>query len=431
MTRNYPLYLLRLAFLLCLVFAGGTNLRAYSVLTHEEIIDMAWNDQLRPLLLKRFPNLTEDDLRKAHAYAYGGAVIQDLGYYPFGSKEFSDLAHYVRSGDFVIEMIRESQDANEYAFALGALAHYASDTEGHPAVNKSVSIEFPKLRRKFGSAVTYGQDPTSHLKVEFGFDVIQVAKERYAPDQFHDFVGFEVSQSLLERVVPKVYGIQFKDVIAHEDLAIGTYRWSVSNVIPKMTQVAKLVKQDPNAPEKWDTSKKLFLYHVRRADYEKQWGHTYKRPGVGTRILAWVLRVVPKVGPFRALAFRAPTPQTMDLYFKSINATIERYRGELKQVGEGKLELVNLNFDTGQPTRPAEYKLADETYAKILDQLAKDKFSTVTPEMRAEIMEFYANPNLPIATKRKKEDWQKVLTELDELKAWRPEQAKQEQAGEK
>lgn len=403
-------------------------LHAYSVLTHEEIVDMAWDDQLRPLLLKRFPHLSDDDLRKAHAYAYGGAVIQDLGYYPFGSKEFSDLAHYVRSGDFVIQMIRDSQDANEYAFALGALAHYAADTEGHPAVNESVAIEFPKLRRKFGDSVTYAQDPTAHIKVEFGFDVVQVAKQRYAPDQYHDFIGFEVAQSLLERVVPKVYGIEFKDVIAHENMAIGTYRWSVSTVIPKMTQVAKLVKQDPNAPEKWDTSKKLFLYHVRRADYEKQWGTTYKRPGAGARFLAWILRIVPKVGPFRALAFRSPTPKTMDLYFKSINNTVERYRDELKQVDRGNLALVNLNFDTGKPTEPAQYTLADDTYAKILDQLAQEKFTTVTPEMRAEIMEYYSNLNLPIKTKQNKKDWEKVLTELDQLKAWRPEQMKQEQA---
>jgi Zinc dependent phospholipase C len=428
MSRNYPLHLARKFLLAVLLITTAPLLHAYSVLTHEEVVDMAWKDQLQPLLLKRFPHMSDDDMRKAHAYAYGGAVIQDLGYYPFGSKEFSDLAHYVRSGDFVVELIRESQDPNEYAFALGALAHYAADTEGHPAVNASVAIEFPKLRRKYGKSVTYAENPAAHLRVEFGFDVIQVAKERYAPDQYRDFVGFEVAQSLLERVVPKVYGIEFKDVIAHEELAIGTYRWSVSSVIPKMTQVAKLVKQDPNAPEKWDTSKKLFLYHVRRADYEKEWGRTYQRPATGTRFLAWILRVVPKVGPFRALAFRSPTPQTMDLYFKSINRTIVRYRAELKQVNEGRLALANLNFDTGKPTEPAQYTLADDTYAKILDQLAKEKFQTVTPAMRAEIMEYYSNLNLPIKTRQNKKDWHKVLTELDQLKAWRPEQMTQEQA---
>jgi hypothetical protein len=401
--------------------ASVAAMHAYSVLTHEEIVDIEWNDGLRPLLLKRFPNLTKEQLKEAHAYAYGGAVIQDLGYYPFGSKEFSDLAHYVRSGDFVIEMIKESKDADEYAFALGALAHYASDTEGHPAVNRSVGIEFPKLRRKYGDVVTYADNPAAHLRVEFGFDVVQVAKERYAPDQYHDFIGFEVAQSLLERVVPKVYGIELKQVIPHEDLAIGTYRWSVSSVIPKMTQVAKLVKQDPNAPEKWDTSKQLFLYHVNRADYERRWGNTYKRPGVGARLLAFFLRIVPKVGPFRALAFPSPTPQTMDLYFKSINSTVKRYHAELKDLGEGRLELANLNFDTGQPTGPAKYTLTDDTYAKILDQLAQKNFHTVTPEIRAEIMEFYSNLDLPLHTKKDKKDWRKVLTELDELKAWRPE----------
>ena len=403
----------------------------YSVLTHEEIVDMAWNDEIRPLLLKRFPHMTEEELRKAHAYAYGGAVIQDLGYYPFGSKEFSDVAHYVRSGDFVVELIKESQDANEYAFALGALSHYAADTQGHPAVNQSVAIEFPKLRRKYGNSVTYAQNPVAHLKVEFGFDVVQVAKERYAPDQYHDFIGFEVAQSLLERVVPKVYGIEFKEVIAHEELAIGTYRWSVSNLIPKMTKVAKLVKQDPNAPEKWDTSKRLFLYHLKRADYEKEWGNKYRRPGVGTRIMAFFLRLIPKVGPLKALAFQSPTPQTMDLYFKSINATIDRYRYELRQVGAGRLELANLNFDTGEPSKPAQYKLTDETYAKLLDQLSKEKFNTMTPAIRADVMEFYSNLDLPIETKKHKDDWEKVLSELDELKAWRPQPAKTEAPGAK
>src|SRR5690348_16933320 len=171
---------------------------AYSVLTHEEIVDLVWTSELRPLLVQRFPGLSEDDLTEAHAFAYGGAVIQDLGYYPFGSKQFSDLVHYVRSGDFVEELVRESKDANEYAFALGALAHYASDTEGHPAVNRAVSMEFPKLRRKFGPSVTYNDDHVAHIRTEFGFDVAQVAKHRYAADQFHDFIGFEVAQGLLE-----------------------------------------------------------------------------------------------------------------------------------------------------------------------------------------------------------------------------------------
>ena len=217
---------------------GGLSSFAYSVLTHEEIVDLLWKDEIRPLLLKRFPALTEDQITEAHAYAYGGAVIQDLGYYPFGSRQFSDLAHYVRSGDFVHEMLIESQDANEYAFAIGALAHYASDIAGHPAVNQSVAIEYPKLRAKFGNSVKYAEDKTAHIRTEFGFDMVQVAKSRYASQQYHDFIGFQVSKPLLERVFPVVYGVELKDVLPHEDLAIGSYRYSVSQMIPEMTRVA-------------------------------------------------------------------------------------------------------------------------------------------------------------------------------------------------
>src|SRR6202165_3261127 len=222
--------------LLILVMCGGASF-AYSVLTHEEIVDLLWLDEIRPLLLKRYPGLSEDQIKEAHAYAYGGAVIQDLGYYPFGGAEFSNLVHYVRSGDFVRELLLESADVNEYAFSLGALAHYTSDITGHPAVNQSVAIAYPKLRAKFGKSVRYAQDKTAHVKTEFGFDMAQVAKNRYASQQYHDFIGFQVSKPLLERVFPVVYGLQMNDVLTHEDLAIGSYRFAVSRLIPEMTQV--------------------------------------------------------------------------------------------------------------------------------------------------------------------------------------------------
>ena len=122
----------------------------YSVLTHETIVDAAWDQDIVPLLLRRFPNATREELHNAHAFAYGGAIIQDLGYYPFGNKFFSDLTHYVRSGDFVIALIEESQNLNEYAFALGALSHYAADNAGHEiATNYAVPLMYPKLAKKY------------------------------------------------------------------------------------------------------------------------------------------------------------------------------------------------------------------------------------------------------------------------------------------
>src|SRR4030088_2998495 len=228
---------LLLIMVMVIVMCGAPSF-AYSVLTHEEVVDLLWSDEIRPLLLKRYPGLSEDEIKEAHAYAYGGAVIQDLGYYPFGNKQFSNPVHYVRTGDFVHEMLLESADVNEYAFALGALAHYTSDITGHPAVNQAVAIEYPKLQRKFGKVVTYAQDKTAHVKTEFGFDMAQVAKNRYASQQYHDFIGFQVSKPLLERVFPVVYGVELKDVLTHEDLAIGSYRFAVSRLIPRMTQVA-------------------------------------------------------------------------------------------------------------------------------------------------------------------------------------------------
>src|SRR5208282_6134462 len=311
--KSWRLFSVRATASLLIVLLCSTGSSAYSVLTHEEIVDLLWADEIQPLLLKRYPELSEEQLKEAHAYAYGGAVIQDLGYYPFGSREFSDLVHYVRSGDFVRELLLESRDVNEYAFALGALSHYAADIAGHPAVNQSVAIEYPKLRAKYGKSVRYADDKTAHLKTEFGFDTVQVAKNRYASQQYHDFIGFQVSKPLLERVFPVVYGVELKDVLTHEDLAIGSYRFAVSRMIPKMTQIALRTHKKDMMREEPTFARKKFLYRLSRSDYEKEWGKAYTKPDFSTRLWSVVLRFMPKIGPFRALAFNNPTAQTENM----------------------------------------------------------------------------------------------------------------------
>ncbi len=399
-----------------LAMAGSMPVWAYSVLTHEEIVDLLWTDSIKPLLLKRFPDSTADQITAAHAYAYGGAVIQDLGYYPFGSVEFSNLAHYVRSGDFVIALLDQSQDLNEFAFALGALSHYAADITGHPSVNRAVAIEYPKLRAKFGNSVRYADNKNAHLRIEFGFDTTQVAKNRYASEQYHQFIGFQVSKPLLERVFPSVYGLELTDVLAHEDLAIGSYRWAVSRMIPEMTKVALQTHKKEILAEKSTVNKRKFLFRLSRSDYEKKWGKDYVKPGFGTRVLSTLLREMPKIGPFKAMAFNYPTPQTEDLYFKSILATVDRYKLFIAEVGSSTLRLPNCDFDTGQPTKAAEYELTDDAYAKLLGQLAKNNFSQVSPELRADILRFYADPAAANATKKDAARWQQALAQLDQLK---------------
>jgi hypothetical protein len=407
------------ALLLIVLMCSGSS-PAYSVLTHEEIVDLLWTDEIQPLLLKRYPGLSQAQITEAHAYAYGGAVIQDLGYYPFGSREFSSMVHYVRSGDFVRELLLESQDVNEYAFALGALSHYASDIAGHPAVNQAVAIEYPKLRAKFGKSVRYAQDKTAHLKTEFGFDMAQVAKNRYASQQYHDFIGFQVSKSLLERVFPVVYGVELKDVLTHEDLAIGSYRYAVSRLIPQMTQVALQTHKKDLMRETPNFAKRKFLYRLSRSDYEKEWGKDYVKPGLGTRIMSTLLRYMPKVGPFKGLAFNSPTPQTADLYIKSINKTVDQYRVFLEQVRTDSLALPNCDFDTGNDTQAAEYSLTDDTYAKLLGQLSDRKFDRTTADLRENILHFYSDLSAPIETKKDEAHWQAVLAALGQLKLVTP-----------
>ena len=390
--------------------------RSYSVLTHEEIVDMAWNDQIQPLLLKKFPDTTPEQLKEAHAYAYGGCVIQDMGYYPFGNKDVSDLVHYVRSGDFVQELLRQATDVNEYAFALGALAHYSSDINGHPAVNRSVALEFPKLAKKYGKEVTYADDPKAHIRTEFGFDVTQVAKGRYTSDTYHDFIGFKVARPVMERAFQNVYGVEFKSMFRSEDLAIGTYRRSISKVIPEMTRVALLVRGEQMVKEIPNFSRKKFLYHISRADYEREWGDQYRRPGTGARILAFIFKLVPKVGPFKAIAFQTPTPQAENLYFQSIDRTIDNYRALLLQAATGKVNLPNKDCDTGRPTELGEYDPADHAYTKLLDKLAEHKFQGVTPELQTNLLQFFGAPKAAEVLGKDPKRWEKTQQELVALR---------------
>jgi hypothetical protein len=339
----------------------------YAVLTHEAIIDAAWNDGIRPALLQRFPSATHEELQQAHAYAYGGAIIQDMGYYPFGSRFFSDLTHYVRSGDFVLALIAESQNLNEYAFALGALAHYAADTEGHPlATNLSVALMYPKLAKKYGPVVTYDQKPSAHAQVEFGFDVDQVAEGNYAPHAYHEFIGFEVSEPVLERAFARTYCVDLSSVFVSVDLAIGSYRHAVSSVIPRTTKVAWHMKKHEIQNSHPSEVRSEFIYNVSHSEYRKDWGTVYEKPGISARIKAFFLRLVPKVGPFSALAFHPPTPAVEQMYMHSFNETLEHYRGMLLAQQEGRLQLPNENLDTGELTKPTAYPFTDETYAKLL-----------------------------------------------------------------
>lgn len=407
-----------LLFLCLLLFLLGTAPPSvsYSVLSHEEVVDLVWADSIRPWLMQRFPNATREDLRQAHAYAYGGCLIQDMGYYPFGNKRFSDLVHYVRSGDFVEALFAEAGDLNEEAFALGALAHYAADLSGHPYINRAVAIRFPRLRKKYGDSVTYEDNPKAHIRTEFGFDVTQVAKNRFASDRYHDFIGFAVATPLLERAFKRTYGINFTDLVSDEDLAIGTYRRSISKIIPEMTKVALLIKPADQVKEKNDRYKKRFLYHVSRSYYNREWGSQYRRPGFGARFLAFLFHLIPKFGPLRTLDFELPDTQTEDIYLKSMDVALANYRHLLAEVKAGNLQLQDRDFDTGHVTRAGEYKLTDDTYAALLDGLARRHFNTITPKLRANILAFYSDLNAPIATKKHRKKWQRTLQQLQQLK---------------
>jgi hypothetical protein len=396
---------------------GAVTASAYSVLTHEAIIDSTWETGIKPLLLKRFPAATPNELLQAHAYAYGGCIIQDLGYYPFGSKVFSNMTHYVRSGDFVVNLIRDSQDLPEYAFALGAMSHYAADNNGHPiAVNRSVPLLYPKIRKKFGMYVTYADDPPSHARTEFAFDVFQAAKGRYASAAYKNFVGFEVAKPLLERAFEDTYGIRLEKLFLDVDLTIGSYRRAVGTILPAMTRVAWQLKKQEIRKEAPSVTRKTFLYNLSRSSYEKNWGSTYTRPGIRSKFLAFLFRMVPKVGPLRPLSFKGVTPETEKMYMASFNSTIDCYRQLLAEQKAGVLRLPNANLDVGDLSASGKYKLADVAYSQLLHQL-QGHYTEISQELRSDILAFYHNRGVPVAAEANDIDEARLLKELGELEA--------------
>jgi hypothetical protein len=359
---------------------------AFSVVAHLEAIDVSWDRRLAPLLEQRFGHLTQAQLKEARAYAYGGALIQDLGYYPFGSHFFTNLTHYVRSGEFVDCLIRDAADPDEYAFALGALAHYAFDNSGHPlAVNRAVPIMYPKVRAKVGPRALYVDSPARHIMVEFAYDVLQVARGDYVTQDYRDRVGFEVSKPLLARAFHETYGLALDDVFGDLDLAIGTYRHAIGTTIPDLTRVAWKEKHDEIVGRTPDVTQKSFVYVLTRQEYEHDYGVKYRKPSFLARMIGVLYKVIPKIGPFRPLAFEPLTADVEEMFDKSVSASRARYGTLLDALKAGHLRLADTDFDTGRAREAGVNSLADKTVEQWRKRLATRQSGTPPPAVaRAE-----------------------------------------------
>jgi len=365
---------------------------AYSVLAHEALIDNAWVSQIVPLLTRRFPRASTQELEQARAYAYGGSLIQDLGYYPFGSHFFSNLVHYVRSGDFVAALVRDAQTVDEYAFALGALAHYVSDNAAHPTVNHAVPVVYPKLRAKYGDDVLFGDSPARHVMVEFSFDVLQVARGQFKSDAYQDLIGFEVARPLLERAFQETYGLKVKDLFGDVGLAIGTYRRAASQIIPDVTRVAWREKRDEILAATPDVAEQDFVYTMTRQQYEDTFGTAYRKPGFFVRMIVAVFKIIPKFGPFKPLAFEPLTADMERAFLESFDASCDRYGRLLGTLRDGRLSLRDTDLDTGQVPRHGINTLADKTYDELLEKLQRRDAGTISPALRRALAEHYDSP---------------------------------------
>lgn len=421
--RRISLAQLAAVFLIALVFLAALPRASYgySFLTHEDIIDVAWRGSIRPLLAARFPTVTEAQLRLARAYAYGGATIQDMGYYPFGHQFFSNLTHYVRSGAFIDNLLRDSQTVNEYAFALGALSHYVGDDIGHRyATNISTPIEFPNLKKKFGPVVTYDQSPHGHVRTEFAYDIEQLSQHWFAPSGYMKGIGFYVPQRLLEQAFYDTYGLSLRSVLGRPSPAIGSYRASVKGFLPDIARAEVLIHRK-DFPREMDTPAFLqFSTRQKQAGLDYQWSHYSTKSGFKLHLMAFIIRILPKVGPISNAAIRGPNAETNRWYIESVNRAVDNYEQLLGRLQKSPLKTLGLpdrDLDTGNPIQPGTYRLTDQTYAQLLHRLAAQPSRRIPASLQQNIVGYYSNPNAPISTKKNKRAWSRVQSELVTLRA--------------
>ncbi len=413
-------YLWRTFCLLALILIPRSG-APYSVQTHEEIIDLAWRQSIRPILLKHYPNLTQAQLDDAHAYAYGGSAIQDAGYYPYGNEFFSDLTHYVRSGDFVLSLLRNAQNANDLAFAIGALSHYIGDNLGHGyAVNQAVPIEFPRLKEKYGDVVNYAEGPHPHVQTEFAFDINQLSKGRFAPAGYLKHVGLEVPGPLLRTAFYETYGLSLTGTIGHHERVIGIYRNSVRSFIPHIATAETLLHKKSFPADVRNDDFDQIRTELLQAATEDNWKAYSRKLGFGTHMYAGFIFILPKFGPLSMLAIKGPTPQTEEMYIHSLARTMQAFRVALTNYDNIGQYVTNRDLDTGEVVKPGGYPLTDQTYAKLLDaivtQSASNPAYVIPLALQQDILAYYANPSAPITTKKDPQQWAKVQSQLVTLR---------------
>jgi hypothetical protein len=406
------------ALLLCFLLVCNPA-GAYSLLTHEQLIDLTWQSSIVPLLRSRYPNITPEELERARSYAYAGCVIQDVGYYPFGDPFFSDLTHYVRSGDFVVHLFQDAKDANQLAFAIGALSHYIGDNIGHSqATNRAVPVEFPKLAAKYGPVVTFGEGKHPHIQTEFAFDINQIAHHRLAPVSYLRHVGLNVPTAQLATAFYETYGLSedFSKARSRR-INVGGFRFAVRSFIPRIAYALTVLHRSRMPADSTSPDLQKLADEVAGVAADNNWDQYRKKAGIGTYSLAGVIYVLPKIGPLKMLAIKGPTDKTEEEYVRSVNQSTEALSSMLARFDKPTRTLPNRDLDSGAKVQPGAYRLTDDTYAKLLDKLVADPHHTVPPGLKSDIVNYYADPHAPIYTKKNPQKWARVQTDLQTLRS--------------
>jgi len=271
-----------------------------------------------------FP-VTNSEVRRAFL---AGCLGPDMGMFPGGESLFSDLAHYVRSGELARAMIRCATSDTSRAFAWGWATHVLADALIHPFINVAAG----DVRGR--ETLTYADDPGLHLVVEIGADGRYFERwKQLAPPKLTP-IPADVAQHVAS-AFDAVYG----KIITLRQVSNSLKAWS------RWHRVAIDVSEAASAKLYGGRGGELGLRGLARLLVKSSTGLCFRRS-----------RLYALTHPLR------PSPRAESFIETAITEFSERFREHERDT---LASLPNYNLDTGEVEDVVSYPLAVSTLAKL------------------------------------------------------------------
>jgi len=186
---------------------------------------------INALLLKKIPAGKPRRIEQAQAYAYGGAIIQDSWLLPIRQPLFKRPHAFTSAAAISSKaLLARRQGCPRVRFSPSVRSRITLRTT--TVIASAPTEPFPicyrppeEIRRQRFVLRTTGW---RHVKTDLVSTSTKSA-ERYAPDSYHDFIGFEVSRPVFEQAFRETYALSER-VLCERKTKFSSYRHDVSSI---------------------------------------------------------------------------------------------------------------------------------------------------------------------------------------------------------